>query len=735
MCAQRQDPSKTGARFRGRASALAPVLLDDHPPRVDDLSDVRREWLRSMDGRRAGDSVRTTIRESWLRSSDGAARAQDAQLVKVSEAELTWRLEQSHDLVEFARPQLEWMSHAMGTLAHVVYVVDCDGIVLASTGSDPDKMVREGLIPGYDWSEHTMGTNGAGTAMATDRPVAVVGPEHYCQAFHGAICTGAPIHDADGAIIGAVDLSVGMIEGTPSRLAFVAQAARIIEQSLLHLNVQRQADSARLLREVMDQAPVMLWQTDATSECTWVNQRWQEFTGLGDQHGVIEQWIAAIHPEDRAESTATYYHAFEHREEFAMEYRMRRDDGVYRWLLSTGVPRYVGPDFVGFVGTCVDITERKEAALTASHLAAIVESSTDAIWSVDLHGDVTSWNVAAHRLYGWSPSHVLGEPARAVVGDEHADDFQRALVRVGAGHRVPTVETRVVTRDGQHVEVERTLSPIYDDNAEIVGASIVERDVSQEKSLFREMEAARAANEAKTKFLASISHDIRSPMTVIKGYGQLLSREIDDPRHLKLLDAILRNGDYLLDVLGDVLDLSRIEEGKLSTQRERIAIDALLDDVAVMMAQRAHEVDVELEFASLTPLPRIVFTDATHLRQILVNLLSNAIKFTPADGRVWLDVGVDDAQPTRLQFAVHDTGVGMTPTQIERIFEPFVTSGKDANGKRCGFGLGLTITQRLVEALGGTIRVDSTPGQGTTFRFDIDHGGLEDAGELSSLRL
>ena len=237
-------------------------------------------------------------------------------------------------------------------------------------------------------------------------------------------------------------------------------------------------------------------------------------------------------------------------------------------------------------------------------------------------------------------------------------------------------------------------------------------------------QAVEDADQAKSVFLAHMSHEIRTPMTAILGYVDLMAMPAQRPEErAEAVQIIRRNGEHLLSVLNDILDMSKIEAGRLLTERVDCNPAELTCDVASLMRPRAAEKGVELKLLFRTPVPRSVQTDPTRLRQILLNLLSNAIKFT-ARGEVRVEVTLR-RESRKLQFNVIDTGIGMTPQQCQRLFQPFAQGDHSTTRRFGGTGLGLAISKRLSESLGGAIGVVSEPGKGSDFRITIDTGPIE----------
>ncbi len=269
---------------------------------------------------------------------------------------------------------------------------------------------------------------------------------------------------------------------------------------------------------------------------------------------------------------------------------------------------------------------------------------------------------------------------------------------------------------------------------------IIRRDLVKKQLAAEELRLARraadAANEAKGRFLANMSHEIRTPMNAIIGYADLLldSRQSVEDRS-EYAQTIRRNGEHLLTLINDILDLSKIDAGKLDVQPIECSPCQLLSDVASLMRVRAGEKQLKLEIRNEGPVPASIRTDPARLRQILINLLGNAIKFTD-EGWVRLLMTLDESGPhgPRLRFDIIDTGLGMTPEQVSRLFQPFVQADASTTRRFGGTGLGLTISQRLAEALGGVIRVDSSPNRGSTFSLTIDPGPLTGVRRLQNCR-
>ena len=247
------------------------------------------------------------------------------------------------------------------------------------------------------------------------------------------------------------------------------------------------------------------------------------------------------------------------------------------------------------------------------------------------------------------------------------------------------------------------------------------------ESLEQYSEAAESAARAKSEFLANMSHEIRTPMTAILGFTDVLLDDLDNPQDIDAALTIKHNGQYLLRLINDILDLSKIDAGKMDVERVACSPLELMDDVVSLMRPRAEEKGVSIEVACQGPVPKTIQTDPTRLRQILINLLGNAVKFTESGSiRLVAKLLPDDDGPSKLRFDVIDTGIGMTEDEIVNIFRPFTQADASTTRRFGGTGLGLTISKRLAAILGGRVAVSSTFGMGSTFSLTIGTGSVDD---------
>lgn len=381
---------------------------------------------------------------------------------------------------------------------------------------------------------------------------------------------------------------------------------------------------------------------------------------------------------------------------------------------------------LGIVATFVylmrrHLAERLKAERLQARLAAIVESSDDAILSKNLNGVIQTWNAGAQRLFGYRAEEVVGRSVTLLLPPERLHEEEQILARLRNGQRVEHMETVRMTKGGRRIDISLTVSPVKDRNGRVIGASKIARDITDRKRAESELkaakEAAEAANVAKSRFLANMSHELRTPMNAILGMTGLALGE-DLPSTLRdYLQTVKQAADGLLELLNEILDLSRIEAGGLQLESTPFDLGKTVEQVVKTFGVRAHEKGLEL-VCNPGNVPTQLAGDPLRLRQVLVNLVGNAVKFT-SQGTVVVSTAVEvlEEESVVVQFAVADTGIGIAPDDQERIFAPFTQADASITRRYGGTGLGLTISRRLVDLMGGRIWLESVPGKGSIFRF------------------
>ena len=366
--------------------------------------------------------------------------------------------------------------------------------------------------------------------------------------------------------------------------------------------------------------------------------------------------------------------------------------------------------------------KHREAETAASHLAAIVEYSQDAIISYSPDGLVLSWNTAAERLYGYTKEEVLGQPMSILVPPDSPGRVPDILDRVKHGDAVEHLETVRLRKDGQRVDVDVSISPIRNREGDIVGASSIARDITESKRLRQELQAARdqamKASRLKSEFLATMSHEIRTPMNGVIGMiGLLLGTDLS-PEQREYAETTRSSAEALLNVINDVLDFSKIEAGKMEVEVIDFDLRRVVEGVADVLAASADEKDLALATLVEAGVPVMARGDPGRLRQILINLVGNAIKFTESGGvAVRAQLAEEDDDSAVVRFEVTDTGIGIPVEAQRRLFQSFMQADTSSTRRYGGTGLGLAISKQLAELMGGKLGVRSEPGHGSTFWF------------------
>ena len=372
---------------------------------------------------------------------------------------------------------------------------------------------------------------------------------------------------------------------------------------------------------------------------------------------------------------------------------------------------------------------RDATEIARRHLASIVESSDDAIISKDLNGTIQSWNEGAARLFGYSADEIIGRHITMLLPQDRLNEEIHIIEKICRGEPVDHFETVRRRKDGSLIDVSLTISPIRNQDGVVVGASKIARDITQRKKteterdelLKREHEAradAEAANRLKDEFLATLSHELRNPLNAVVGYAEILLRSEETRQHplvAKAAETIRRNALAQTRLVSDLLDLSRLQMGKLSLEFQPVSLSTILTDAIDTVRDEANAKDISLEVAIESDV--VVEGDPIRLGQIAWNLLNNGVKFTPAGGKV--SIGLKRTADAA-EFAVSDTGQGIGGDFLPHVFEIFRQGDASSVRRQGGVGIGLALVKQLAELHGGKVRVDSEGvGHGATFTVTI----------------
>lgn len=369
----------------------------------------------------------------------------------------------------------------------------------------------------------------------------------------------------------------------------------------------------------------------------------------------------------------------------------------------------------GAINVLNDITERKKSEKDTNLLAAIVASSDDAIISKDLNSKIMSWNVGAEKIFGYTEKEMIGQDIRKLIPQSRINEEDIILEKIRKGERLEHFETVRQKKNGDLIQVSITVSPVKNAKGAVIGASKIARDISEQVRTKNQLEEynnqLKELNRVKDDFLTLASHELKTPVTVIKAYLELLQLEVKEEDICLLIEKSVIQANKLSDLISDLLDISRIEEGKLMLDISRFNINELVDECV----DSIQHVSGERQFCREGDLGNIsVEADRKRLEQVIINFLTNAVKYSDA-GKVVVFTETNDEWVT---VKVQDFGIGIPQEQLRNVFSRFFRisdSGKNVSG----LGIGLYITKEIIERHNGKIWVESETGKGSVFGFSI----------------
>jgi signal transduction histidine kinase/CheY-like chemotaxis protein len=486
--------------------------------------------------------------------------------------------------------------------------------------------------------------------------------------------------------------------------------------------------SEALLREAQVAASLGCWEHDMlTNQTLWteglyrIHQRDPQ-----SKPPTPEEFFSIIYPDDVPLYQHQMIESIGSTQPFTHDFRIIRQDGEVRWITVKGEP-ILNPqgEVIRYVGIVMDISDRKaaEERLRQSEATnrALIQAIPDLLIRIQREGKCVDIRYGSNvRAFNLDKAQV----------DKNIQDvlpFEQAAAMLQTIEDV--LQTQTIRVEERQVEFNRTtyyeeirIAPCGNDEVLVIIRDVTDRKQT-ELELQKAKETAEAANRAKSMFLSSMSHELRTPLNAILGFAQLLNRDSEPtPKQQKYIDTINRNGQHLLELINDVLEVSKIESGKVTLHPVEVDLYQLLNNLHNVFQQKAIAKNLSLSFERSPTVPQFIYTDESKLRQILTNLLSNAIKFT-GTGFVQLRVQPHPGTPAppyplTLHFAVQDTGLGIAFEEQAQLFKSFsqTTTGQQASE---GTGLGLVISRGFVELMQGDIGVNSTPGVGSTFWFTL----------------
>jgi len=531
--------------------------------------------------------------------------------------------------------------------------------------------------------------------------------------------------DGDGEDFWCETVNAAEFNNDGEIVGFVGVLNDITEQRKA---TERLIESERRFQVLSNMAPAGIFRTDAQGNCTYVNNRWKELTGLADGEWEGSGWSRALHPDDAGRVRPLWVEAVTSGRSFDEEFRWLRPDGVVVWAHATSGPEIDRDgEVAGYIGVATDITERRRAqgelVEREAQLSLLAENATDAVLRLNLDGICKYASPSAKRVFGVEHSILVGQQ---FIAGFHEDDDETVKAVFASLARGDQDQARIAFRSKSLVEpgvfnwLEASCGVVRDpatgEPSEII-ASL--RNVNQTKLLEEDLKtakaAAEAAVEAKSAFLANMSHEIRTPMNGVIGFTELALLGDVEGEQREQLEMIADSGRAMLRLLNDVLDLAKIDAGQMTAANEPTDLRHKLGGCLRLMEPVAKQKGLSLVLTVAENVPKFVQTDPMRLRQIILNLIGNALKFTE-QGTVEVEVTADLAEAgSEFRVNVRDTGIGIAPNRIASVFEKF-TQADDSTARRYGgTGLGLPISAQLAELLGGTLSATSEPGKGSNF--------------------
>jgi PAS domain S-box-containing protein len=518
---------------------------------------------------------------------------------------------------------------------------------------------------------------------------------------------------ADGSFV-IVDFSLSPIFDETGKVVMLIPEGRDITD-FKRIETELQESRGRY-RALVTSAPVGIFQTDVAGNCVFMNQQCLELLGLTLTEVLGQGWVNSLHPDDRDWIFAQWYEAVQANREFSEEHRFLTHQGRVNWVFVKAIGIYDDGTITGYIGTVMDITERKAAAQKIQEQAALLNIATDAIIVRDLASRIQFWNNGAESIYGWTAAEAIGIRAERLFCPDiplEAVSAFNTVQQEGAWQG----ELRKLTKAGKEVIVESRWTLVRDEAGNPRSILSVDTDITAKKQL--EQQFLRAQRLESLGSLASgIAHDLNNVLTPIVGAAQLLPMTLPnlDDRNRRLLAMLVESSKRGSGLVKQILTFARGMDG----ERTVLQVRHILAEI-ISVARQTFPKSIEILANHTSGDLWMVNVDATQIHQVLMNLFVNARDAMPNGGSLMtstenMTIDADYAQiqspaGAYILITIADTGIGMTPAMLDRIFDPFFTT------KETGTGLGLSTVQGIVKAHGGAIEVESEVGHGTSFKI------------------
>ncbi|HEY9079204.1 PAS domain S-box protein [Magnetovibrio sp.] len=564
--------------------------------------------------------------------------------------------------------------------------------------------------------------------------------DQSCVKCHGHL--GYKVGDIRGGVSVSVPLSPYLDATMKSRTALISThggvwflgigmigflvkrgCQRNAEQRAYQKNLQ---DREAKYRQLVENAPEIVYSFSNKKGNVYCSPRVTEVLGYTPEH-IREHpmlWHDSIHPDDLPTVDAAIAKA-SHGQSFDIEYRIRDANGSWHWFQDRNIVLYGENGETVIDGLAADITAHKEAVMalidSEKKFRSVYQSSSlTAIISVDEDGNVSMWNPGAQKAFGYTEQEIIGQPLTILMPKRyrvaHTSGLRQAREHKQNSFIGRTVELQGLHKDGHEFPLELSLGAWKSGDKTYFSGII--NDITDrkayEESLHKAKEDAEYANFAKTQFLANMSHELRTPLNGIIGFAEIMVAQMLGPlseTYQGYCRDIRNSGQHLLSLITEILDTSKLETGNVKLSESEINLRTLAEPCMRLIQQKADEAQVEVEVDFPNDLP-MLYADETRIKQILLNLVSNAIKFNKPQGRVVLDAHVTDDKD--FEITVKDTGRGIAQKDLSKVLEPFKQVEDIMTRSHEGSGLGLPLSKNLIELHGGTLKIDSELGVGTT---------------------
>jgi PAS domain S-box-containing protein len=508
-------------------------------------------------------------------------------------------------------------------------------------------------------------------------------------------------------------------------------------------------ESQHLFETLARMSPVGIFRTLENGYTTYVNPKWCELSGLSFEEALGDGWLLAVHPDDQELVLEDWRTRTSKGLQSEAEYRFLKPDGSIVWVLGDASPEIVNGQHLGYVGTITDITERKTAEILLLEKAdeiekqfekykQLIDLATDAFFHGDSKGNLIMVNNAAIELTGYSEKELL---KMSILDLFSPDEIIKTPFRFDLLNLDQTIKTerQLLSKDGSKIYIEMNSKKMPDGTYQSFFRNInirketeillkeqteeIEAQNEEYRQLNLELQLAKTkaeeSDKLKSAFLANMSHEIRTPMNAICGFSKLLeNNNLDIKKRNEYVDIINSNSSYLLGIINDIVDISKIESGLVTVEKKPTNINAIIDNQISIFRNIAEQKNISLITKKGLPDSRaMVFSDEQKLSQILANLVSNSIKFTH---KGYIEIGYINIKD-EIEFFVYDSGIGIAPNHTEIIFDRFHQIDEASSESRRGTGLGLAISKAFVELMGGRIWVESEINKGSRFSFTVPY--------------